>query len=72
MVSKSISLNCARSSRRPQVRSEPHPTEAALRETHHEYYATITAMDFHIGRLLQTQASQLDQRPTRNVPRSNH
>ena len=27
-------------------------TEAALRQTHHEYYATITALDFHIGRLL--------------------
>ena len=29
-------------------------TEAALRETLHEYYATITALDHHIGRLLQT------------------
>jgi len=29
-------------------------TEADLRRTHHEYYATITAMDFHIGRLLTT------------------
>jgi arylsulfatase A-like enzyme len=27
-------------------------TEADVRRTHHEYYATITAMDFHIGRLL--------------------
>jgi arylsulfatase A-like enzyme len=27
-------------------------TEAGVRRTHHEYYATITAMDFHIGRLL--------------------
>ena len=27
-------------------------TEANLRQTHHEYYATITALDFHIGRLL--------------------
>ncbi|MEK6257130.1 MAG: sulfatase-like hydrolase/transferase [Planctomycetota bacterium] len=37
-------------------------TEAALRQTHHEYYATITAMDFHIGRLLETlkQQGQLD------------
>lgn len=37
-------------------------TEAALKETHHEYYATITAMDFHIGRLLQTlkEQGQLD------------
>ncbi|MBC8116674.1 MAG: sulfatase-like hydrolase/transferase [Candidatus Saccharimonas sp.] len=37
-------------------------TEAALRQTHHEYYATITALDFHIGRLLETlkQQGQLD------------
>ncbi len=37
-------------------------TEAALRQTHHEYYATITAMDFHIGRLLQTlkESGELD------------
>ena len=37
-------------------------TEAALRQTHHEYYATITAMDFHIGRLLATlkESGQLD------------
>lgn len=37
-------------------------TEANLRQTHHEYYATITAMDFHIGRLLQTlkELGQLD------------
>ena len=27
-------------------------TEADVRRTHHEYYATITALDFHIGRLL--------------------
>ena len=37
-------------------------TEADLRRTHHEYYATITAMDFHIGRLLTTlkEQGQLD------------
>lgn len=29
-------------------------TEAAVRKTLHEYYATITALDFHIGRLLQS------------------
>lgn len=29
-------------------------TTADVRRTHHEYYATITAMDFHIGRLLQS------------------
>jgi arylsulfatase A-like enzyme len=29
-------------------------TEADVRRTHHEYYATITGLDFHIGRLLQT------------------
>lgn len=28
-------------------------TEAGVRQTLHEYYATITAMDFHIGRLLK-------------------
>jgi arylsulfatase A-like enzyme len=27
-------------------------TEDAIRKTHHEYYATITGLDFHIGRLL--------------------
>ncbi len=27
-------------------------TEDAIRRTHHEYYATITGLDFHIGRLL--------------------
>ena len=27
-------------------------TEAAIRQTLHEYYATITGLDFHIGRLL--------------------
>jgi arylsulfatase A-like enzyme len=27
-------------------------TEEAIRKTHHEYYATITGLDFHIGRLL--------------------
>ena len=37
-------------------------TEAALRQTHHEYYATITALDLHIGRLVQTlkELGQLD------------
>ena len=37
-------------------------TEADLRRTHHEYYATITAMDFHIGRLLTAlkEQGQLD------------
>ena len=37
-------------------------TEANLRQTHHEYYATITAMDSHIGRLLETlkELGQLD------------
>ncbi|MBC7819636.1 MAG: sulfatase-like hydrolase/transferase, partial [Planctomycetaceae bacterium] len=29
-------------------------TEADVRRTLHEYYATITALDFHIGRLLQS------------------
>ncbi len=29
-------------------------TEADLRQTHHEYYATITSLDFYIGRLLQS------------------
>jgi arylsulfatase A-like enzyme len=29
-------------------------TEAEIRRTLHEYYATITAMDHHIGRLLKT------------------
>ena len=29
-------------------------TEEAIRKTHHEYYATITGLDFHMGRLLQT------------------
>jgi arylsulfatase A-like enzyme len=29
-------------------------TPAEIRRTLHEYYATITALDFHIGRLLQT------------------
>jgi arylsulfatase A-like enzyme len=29
-------------------------TDADLRRTHHEYYATITALDSHIGRLLDT------------------
>lgn len=29
-------------------------TEADVRRTLHEYYATITALDFHIGRLLET------------------
>ncbi len=29
-------------------------TDAAIRQTLHEYYATITALDFHIGRLLRT------------------
>lgn len=37
-------------------------TEADLKQTHHEYYATITGMDFHIGRLLDTlkQLGELD------------
>ncbi len=37
-------------------------TEADVRRTLHEYYATITALDFHIGRLLESlrQAGQLD------------
>jgi arylsulfatase A-like enzyme len=37
-------------------------TEAEIRKTHHEYYATITGLDFHIGRLLQTlkELGQLD------------
>ena len=37
-------------------------TEADIRRTLHEYYATITALDFHIGRLLESlrQAGQLD------------
>lgn len=37
-------------------------TEADVRRTLHEYYATITALDLHIGRLLETlrQAGQLD------------
>jgi arylsulfatase A-like enzyme len=29
-------------------------SEAAIRQTLHEYYATITGLDFHIGRLLRT------------------
>jgi arylsulfatase A-like enzyme len=29
-------------------------TSDDIRRTHREYYATITAMDFHIGRLVQT------------------
>ncbi len=28
-------------------------TEAGLRKTHQEYYATITGLDFHIGRILR-------------------
>lgn len=28
-------------------------TPEAIRKTHHEYYATITGLDFHIGRLLE-------------------
>ena len=37
-------------------------TEADVRRTLHEYYATITALDFHIGRLLESlrQSGQLD------------
>ena len=37
-------------------------TEADVRRTLHEYYATITALDFHIGRLLQSlrKSGQLD------------
>ena len=37
-------------------------TEADIRRTLHEYYATITALDFHIGRLLQSlrELGQLD------------
>ena len=37
-------------------------TEADVRRTLHEYYATITAMDFHIGRLLESlkELGQLD------------
>ena len=37
-------------------------TEADIRRTLHEYYATITATDFHIGRLLQSlkEIGQLD------------
>lgn len=37
-------------------------TEAALRKIHHDYYATITAMDFHIGRILAAlkDSGQLD------------
>jgi arylsulfatase A-like enzyme len=27
-------------------------TEEAIRKVHHEYYATITGLDFHVGRLL--------------------
>src|SRR5688572_18505420 len=29
-------------------------TEEEIRKTHHEYYATISGMDFHIGRLIST------------------
>lgn len=37
-------------------------TEADVRRTLHEYYATITALDFHIGRLLESlrKSGQLD------------
>lgn len=37
-------------------------TESNVRRTLHEYYATITALDFHIGRLLESlrQSGQLD------------
>jgi arylsulfatase A-like enzyme len=37
-------------------------TPEAIRRTHHEYYATISAMDFHIGRILEalTQAGQME------------
>jgi arylsulfatase A-like enzyme len=37
-------------------------TEADVRRTRHEYYATITGLDFHIGRLLAflKEAGQLD------------
>ncbi len=37
-------------------------TEADIRRTLHEYYATITALDFHIGRLLESlkEFGQLD------------
>ena len=37
-------------------------TEADVRRTLHEYYATITSLDFHIGRLLESlrQSGQLD------------
>lgn len=37
-------------------------TESDVRRTLHEYYATITALDFHIGRLLDSlrQTGQLD------------
>lgn len=37
-------------------------TEEAIRRTHQEYYATITGLDFHIGRLLETlkTSGQLD------------
>ncbi|MGH9841223.1 MAG: sulfatase-like hydrolase/transferase, partial [Blastocatellia bacterium] len=36
-------------------RLSPWPrTEAEVRKTHHEYYATISGLDFQIGRLLET------------------
>src|SRR5262249_52550697 len=37
-------------------------TQSDLRQTHQQYYATITAMDLHIGRLLQRlkELGQLD------------
>lgn len=36
-------------------RLSPWPrTEAEIRKTWHEYYATISGLDFHIGRLLET------------------
>ncbi|MCE9565947.1 MAG: sulfatase-like hydrolase/transferase [Planctomycetes bacterium] len=37
-------------------------TEADVRRTLHEYYATVTALDFHIGRFIQSlkDAGQLD------------
>jgi arylsulfatase A-like enzyme len=37
-------------------------TGEAIRKTHHEYYATITGLDFHIGRLLAAlkESGQLD------------